>query len=90
MDKFIVFTVLTADEQAQYYRYVSPPRDESIVKSVPMDQLDELKVIVQKLYPNHRIITRYRGPRRSPRRPGGTCLKQDAWGGSLYGRQKVQ
>jgi hypothetical protein len=82
MNKFLAFTVLTADEQAVINRYRSPANEGSVVKQVPIDQAEYLRELVKRASPGQRVRVRYRGPRYDHMRQ--TTLRSNAVAVSIY------
>lgn len=81
LDRFQTFALLTADQQQLIQPYLSPDNEQSIVKRVPLSQLDQVKSVLSKLMPV-RVI--YRGPRRDAMRL--FCLRRDARSAAIYQR----
>ena len=82
MDKFLAFTVLTADEQAVIRQYRSPANEGSVVKQVPIDQSEYFRTLIKRASPGQRVRVRYRGPRYDHMRQ--TTLRSNAVHVSIY------
>ena len=82
MNKFLAFTVLTADEQAMIQRYRSPVNEGSVVKQVPIDQAEYFRTLIKRASPGQRVRVRYRGPRYDHMRQ--TTLRSNAVHVSIY------
>lgn len=82
-DRFLAFSLLTTSEQELLTQYASPANESSVVKSVPMSLLDQMRSIAHKIKPaNQRVSARFRGPRYDAMRQ--TTLKRDARAFSVY------
>lgn len=82
MNKFLAFTVLTADEQAVIKRYRSPANEGSVVKQVPINQSEYLRTLIKRASAGQRVRVRYRGPRYDGMRL--TTLRSNAVHVSIY------
>jgi len=82
-NRFLAFSVLTAQEQELLKQYASPANESSLVKNVPLNLVEELRCIINKIKPaGQRVNTRFRGPRYDFMRQ--TCLKKNAHSASIY------
>ena len=81
MNKFLAFTVLTADEQAMIQQYRSPVNELSVVKQVPIAEAEYFRALVKRASPG-RVRVRYRGPRYDHMRQ--TTLRRNAVHVSIY------
>jgi hypothetical protein len=85
-DRFLAFSILTAQEQDLLNRYASPADESSLVKNVPLELVEEIRSIINKIKPaDQRVNTRFRGPRYDSMRQ--TCLKANARAASIYFNQ---
>jgi hypothetical protein len=82
LDTFNSFAVLTATQQAAVKQYISPADENSVVKGVPMSQLDQVKAIIKSVMPNRALVVKYRGPRYDAM--ALHCLKKDARSAAIY------
>lgn len=81
MDKFVLFSTLTKEEQDFLDQYKSPKSEASIWKQIPIEYLNNVKLALKKTGYKFRVI--YRGPRRRYWDQASTW-KQDARAFSLY------
>lgn len=82
-DRFLEFAVLSTHEQEFLKKYLSPAQESSLVKGVPLAELDKMRAIIRKIkFSNQRINTKYRGPRYDWQR--STCRKADARSAAIY------
>jgi hypothetical protein len=82
MNEFLLFSTLTAFEQNIIKNYRSPNDERSLVKQVPIKELEVFKSILKKAFPNKNLRVRFRGPRRDSMRL--YCLKSNARAFSVY------
>ena len=87
VDPFLVFCNLDSQEKNMLNLYASPSYEQSIIKDVPMDQLDYFKKIFDKLKMNKTFWFRWRGPRHDAMR--GYCKKKDAKRFAVYEVQYI-
>ena len=80
MDKFLTFC-LSIDDQDFLKRYASPNGENSLLKFVPVNEVERARRILSAVGIKNR--TKYRGPRRNN---PYTTLKRDALHASLYRR----
>lgn len=62
----------------------SPEQECSIVKNVPIDLLDSVKIMLRETFPEKKFIVRYRGPRQSVGAISNTCWKRFAKSAAIY------
>lgn len=82
LDTFNSFAMLTAIQQAAVKQYISPANEHSVVKGVPLSQLDKVKAIIKSVMPNRAVIVKYRGPRYDAM--SLHCLKNNARSAAIY------
>jgi hypothetical protein len=82
MDKFLVFS-LSLDDQAFLERHRSGKFEASLLKQVPLHELDRARQILKRIGIKNR--TKFRGPRTHSIY---TTLKKDATHAALYERSK--
>jgi hypothetical protein len=82
MNDFLLFSTLTAFEQNIIKSYRSPKDERSLVKQVPVKELEFVKGIVKKAFPDKKLRVRFRGPRIDGMRL--TTLKRNARAASVY------
>ncbi len=82
MDNFLLFAMLPAFEQSLIKGYRSPSNERSVVKHVPISEVDYIRDIIKSACPGRKVRVRYRGPRKDLMRL--TCLKKDAHSASIY------
>lgn len=82
MDKFCYTFGLTNQQKELVRTYLSPARESSVVKGVPLDRVTELAHLIRVCSPGRRVNIKYRGPRYDWSR--GTCLKRDAKSAAIY------
>lgn len=80
MDKFLTFC-LSIDDQEFLNTYLSPRGENSLLKYVPVNEVERARRILKSVGIKSR--TKYRGPRRNN---PYTTLKRDALHASLYKR----
>ena len=81
MDKFLLFSTLSAKEQEFLAQYKSPSYESSIWKQIPIQYLYIVKQMLKKTGQKFRVV--YRGPRGHYLDQAMTW-KQDARAFSLY------
>lgn len=80
MDKFLTFC-LSIDDQEFLKTYLSPRGENSLLKYVPVNEVERARRLLKSIGINSR--TKYRGPRT---KSIYTTLKKDALHASLYKR----
>jgi hypothetical protein len=82
MDNFLLFATLPAFEQSLIKGYRSPSHERSVVKHVPMSEVDFIRDIIKSACAGRKVRVRYRGPRKDPMRLH--CLRKNAHLASIY------
>jgi hypothetical protein len=82
MNDFLIFSTLTAVEQNIIKSYRSPNNERSLIKDVPIKELEFIKNIIKKAFPDKKLCVRFRGPRYDSMRL--TCLKRNAQSVAIY------
>jgi hypothetical protein len=67
-DRFIYFSIFSAQQQEMIKSYFSPEHESSIFKQVPIDQMEQFKRIARMLNPGRPIRVRFRGKRSGAQR----------------------
>lgn len=82
MDNFLLFAMLPAFEQSLIKGYRSPSYESSVVKNVPIGEVDFIRNLIKSACPGRKVRVRYRGPRHDFMKL--TCLKRNAHSASIY------
>ena len=79
MDKLVYFTAFSKEDHKFLEHYVSPADESSLLKSIPIEYLGQVRAWLKPLG-NFRIM--FRGPRSGATR--GYTRKENAWGFAVY------
>jgi hypothetical protein len=81
-DQFVYFSILSAKQQQELKPFLSPNNEQSLFKKVPIDRMEEFKLLARQLVPQGRIRARFRGPREGAMRD--YTLKRKARSVAIY------
>ena len=81
-DRFFYFTRFDSQQFQELKPYFSPDSESSLFKGVPVDRMEEFKLLARQLVPQGRIRARFRGPREGGMRD--YTLKRKARSVAIY------